>query len=397
MRLKSLPALALGMSIGAVVTYGIMRPEGGTSGPSAVAGRGRQAHAPEGQNLAEPAALSGFPAGFPADATWQAALEAGGEKRQEALRSKMVEILGMPHLSKRKRLFGAMLECYQPGDLEAIHRGMMDREKMGGRFDEEFEMMMERAAEVDGPEVIRRIEKESLAAGSKMHDWQSRCVANWAAAASPQAIDWWNQLPNGRFRDQFARPVIEGVSRVNPELAWKAAQVFDPDQRSRFAANLVTQFANTRGLDEAVGWVAGLGADETGSKINALRELTTYMHQIPPAKQAELYGRFASEPWVEGSGVFEGVAKNWARRNGEEAAAWAQTLPESIRGAASMAALGKWTEKNPAAAGQWLLEHQEGPEFAPMASAFLHQLEGRQAPDLEEWRARLSLPAEAGP
>src|SRR5688572_23905198 len=132
MRMKALPALALGICIGAAVTYWIPREGMDKEGFASSSNRGSVvAVSNEGSRPAGTGAPL-FPKSLLSDANWWASLEAGGEKRSEALRSKMVELLGMPHLSQRRRLFGAILEHYQPGDLEAIHRGMVEREKMGG-------------------------------------------------------------------------------------------------------------------------------------------------------------------------------------------------------------------------------------------------------------------------
>ena len=328
------------------------------------------------------------------EASWWTELEAGGDRRKEALRAKMVEVLGMPQLSERRRVFGALLEYYQPGDLESIHGGMIAREKMGGRYNTEYEMMMERAAEVEGMVVMDEITAQSGGPGRKVHGWQERCVANFAAANPAAAAEWWNNLPEGTLRDRVSRSLVEGMGRVDVERAWRAAQMFDPAERAQFAPALATQFVEARGGEQAIAWVAGLPAEDSASKVNALRELADYMHYMPQARQAELYAQFAGEPWVAGSGVFEKLATTWGSRGpnlAADATAWAETLPEAIRASTASAAVKVWSAQDAASAGTWLEAHRDSPSFPGMANAFMSQLRKVQSPDLDSWQTRLGV------
>lgn len=109
-----------------------------------------------------------FPQGPLSEEAFWNALPQGGA-RAAAPREKASEILASPRLYSRRRWFAAMLEHYQSGDLEAIHGGMMAQEKLGGRFNKEYERMMERAAEVEGAVVMDIVRGENGKPGSPVH------------------------------------------------------------------------------------------------------------------------------------------------------------------------------------------------------------------------------------
>jgi hypothetical protein len=192
------------------------------------------------------------------DAFW-AAMGKGPEERRAALQRKTAEILSSPHLSMRRRWFLALLENYRSGDLAAVHAGMIEQEMLGGRFNKEYEEMMERASEVDGALVLGKIKKESGGPGRSTFSWQAKCMASWSGVDADKATAWWNDLPDGHLRDFLATPLIEGLARENPDKAWQAAQMFDPAKRADFAARLVVAFAKDKGPEAGVAWVAGSG------------------------------------------------------------------------------------------------------------------------------------------
>ncbi|RYD43222.1 MAG: hypothetical protein EOP85_10380, partial [Verrucomicrobiaceae bacterium] len=245
-----------------------------------------------------------FPQGPLGEEAFWKALRQGGTTRATALREKASEILASSRPYSRRRWFAAMLEHYQGGDLEAIHEGMMAQEKLGGRFNKEYEQMMERAAEVEGAVVMEIVRKENSKEGSPVHEWHARCMADWSASDKAGAVAWWNALPDGNLRDHLAGSLIEGIATSSPSAAWEAALMFDPVQRANVAPELVKAFARDRGLEGSVEWMAGLGPEDSGTKSRALEELADHMHHIDHSRQAELIERFVSEPWAENCPAF---------------------------------------------------------------------------------------------
>ncbi|RYD29137.1 MAG: hypothetical protein EOP86_22115 [Verrucomicrobiaceae bacterium] len=282
-----------------------------------------------------------------------------------------------------------MLEHYQFGDLEAIHGGMMAQEKLGGRFNKEYEQMMERAAEVEGAVVMDIVRRENGKPGSPLHEWHARCMADWSSADKAGAVAWWNALPDGNLRDAMAGPLIEGIATTSPQDAWSAALLFDPSKRADIAPELVKAFARDRGLEGSVEWVASLGPEDAPAKSRALEELADHMHHIDYGRQAALMERFASESWAEGCPAFRRVARAWASRDAGAAAAWAETLPGGLRGQALPEVVRRWAGSESAAAGAWLESRAGSPDFPNLTAIFLEQLQSRQSPELSTWSARL--------
>ena len=331
-----------------------------------------------------------FPGGPLADAAFWRALRQGGAAREAALRGKVSEILASPRLYARRRWFAAMLENYHPGDLEAIHQGMLDQEESGGRFNKEYEQMMERAAEVEGRVVMDIIQKESGKPGAPVHDWQARCMADWSAVDKAGAVEWWNALPDGTLRDFLAGSLIEGIAGTNPEEAWSAAMMFDPARRANAAPEVVKAFARERGLEGGAEWVASLGPEDAGAKSRALEELADYMHNIDPARQGALVERFAGEEWAGNCPAFRRVARSWASRDGAAAADWAESLPEASRRQALPEVIKRWAGKETGAAGVWLEAQSQAPDFPGLAATFLQQLRNQESPEYQNWSRRLS-------
>jgi hypothetical protein len=317
------------------------------------------------------------------------ALNKSPEERRSALQRKTGEILSSPRLAMRRRWFIAMLENYQSGDLAAIRAGMIDQEHLGGRFNKEYEDMMERASEEDGAVVFDRINRESGGPGRSTHSWQARCMANWSGAESDKATAWWNNLPDGHLRDFLATPLIEGLAAVNADKAWQAAQLFDPEKRAECAARLATAFAKERGPEASVAWVAGLGPEESQSKANALTELADHMHNMSHEKQAELFGQFASEPWAANTSAFATLGTYWVMKDANTAVAWADSLPENVRKQALPAVIARWTANQEDQAGAWIESQRNTPDFTMKSQVFLQQLRQKQSPAFVDWSKRL--------
>jgi hypothetical protein len=326
---------------------------------------------------------------------WWEALQKGGEARRRALHAKAAEILALTDPPRRRRQLGALLESYQPGDWRALLDGLVEREKVGGRFDQEYEILMERAAEVDGAIILERIRTESGAPGRPIHAWQLRCMANWAAADGPAAVAWWNSLPEGRFRDELGGYVIRGMGRNDAPAAWDIAQAFDPATRVSFAGDLARSLASAKGVDQAADWIAGLDGDNAAAKPAALDELAQFMHQIDFAKQGAIVARFADDPQVGDSAAFHHVARVWGEVDPSAAADWATALPDRARSLALPEVIRQWGARDPEVAGQWLAVHRDHPDFQPLVAEFLNTLAAHETPSMPDWRARLQVQEDA--
>lgn len=382
-------SFAFGLTAGAVLTWAGLKliPLGNSSTEGALKSHARFGSAAVRQPGSGTREF--FPQGPLADDSFWSALPQGGAARAAALRGKVSEILASPRLYSRRRWFAAMLEHYQEGDLEAIHEGMMAQEKLGGRFNKEYEQMMERAAEVEGAVVMEIVRKENSKAGSPVHEWHARCMADWSSSDKAGAVAWWNALPDGNLRDSLAGPLIEGIATSSPQDAWNAALLFDPAQRANVAPELVKAFARDRGLEGSMEWVASLGPEDAPAKSRALEELADHMHHIDYGRQAALMERFAAEPWAEGCPAFRRIARAWATRDVEAAAAWAEKLPAATRGQALPEVVKRWADTESAAAGAWLEAQTNSPDFSNLRAIFLQQLQNQQSPELSAWNARL--------
>jgi hypothetical protein len=376
---------------GSVMLWSNVRPEGSNnSGKVAVQGAldpGSGSVDAKAKRIGP--AFPAFQEGPLSDATFWEAMKKSPEERRSALRSKTAEILASPQLSKRRRWFAAMLENYQSGDLDSVHRGMIDNELKGGRFNEEYEQMMERAAEVDGHRVLNEIQKESGAPGKNTNPWQARCMADWSGSNTDDAVKWWNELPDGHFRDFLSAPLVEGIARTDPARAWAAAQSFEPGQRADFASRLVVAFAKQQGPEASVAWVKSLGPEESQSKARALEELADHMHNMDCKQQAALFAQFTTEPWASNTAAFTTLGTYWAMRDGKQAAAWADALPPQVRQQTLPRVLTRWASIDPNKAGAWVESQRATEDYAAKAQVFLDLLRSRQSGDLQSWQTRL--------
>ena len=330
-----------------------------------------------------------FRTGPLADDSFWAAMGKGPEERRAALQRKTAEILSSPQLGMRRRWFMALLENYQSGDLAAVHAGMIEQEMLGGRFNKEYEEMMQRASEVDGAYVLGKIKKESGGPGRSTFSWQAKCMASWSGVDADKATAWWNDLPDGHFRDFLATPLIEGLARENPEKAWLAAMLFDPGKRAEFAATLVTALGKAKGPEGGAAWIASLGPEDAEAKARALSQWADDLHNVSNQKQADLMAQFAAEPWAANTSAFATMGTYWVMRDANSAIAWADALPEVTRKQTLSAVIKRWTFTQEDKAGAWVESQKGAPDFGMKSSAFLEQLRQKQSPALNDWSNRL--------
>lgn len=237
---------------------------------------------------------------------------------------------------------------------------------------------MERAAETDGEVILERIMKESGGQGLPKYDWQKHCMASWAASNNAAAIDWWNQLPDGEFREFLSGPLIEGLARNNIDRAWELAQFFDPPDRLRFAGDLARSFASDKGPEAAAGWIGGLAADQGPFKAEALTELSKYIHQIDFPLQGKLVGQFADQPWANQSQAFREVARVWGQVDSPAAMEWAARLPEGkAQERAMREAMRQWALRDADGANAWLQSNPGIPQREKVLNSWMDTIKAR--------------------
>lgn len=393
--------LASGFVLGAL-TMGLWSPWG--------AGEGKQNHAKDRAAAVGSRGLAGAEAAGESAGTVVGLRKAAGEfqlddaflealadpaRRAAALRAKSREVLSIPHPGKRLRAFTLLMTFSQAGDLEAIHGGMTALEKTHGLFPAEYEEMMHHMSEVNGAEVMSRLTSER-GANRQLLDWQRRCVANWAGADAAAAVNWWNALPDGRFRNSCASQLIEGVAWTDAAKAWEIARHLEPQQRADAAGVVAAEMAKQQGVKSAAQWLAGLGEEEYQEKMGVLRKLVDFVRHQPAELKREVIDQFQNERWALQSDSFGALGEDWGRVAGPEAAEWAAGLSDEARRKALPRVVRAWSKGKPEEAAAWMGKQTGTPEYGELRREFLDQINLSNPDEAAKWEAQLP-PAPAAP
>lgn len=313
-------------------------------------------------------------------------------RRAGALQAKSRAVLAIPQPGRRFRAFALMMSFAQKGDLAAIHEGMRDLEKTHGLFPAEYEEMMQRMSEVDGTAVMARLSKE-MGVGRPLLHWQRRCVANWAGADSTAAVQWWNELPDGTFRNSCASPLIEGLAWQDAAKAWELAQHLEPEHRADATWLVAAEMAKQQGVQSAAQWLAGLSEENYNGKMGVLRKLVDFVRHQPAETKRAVIDQFQNEPWALQSDSFGALGEDWGRTSGAEAAEWANALSQQARQRALPRVVRSWAQVNPREAAQWVTTQQQSPLYPRLRHEFINQVRQTNPQDLQTWEAELPAPS----
>lgn len=327
------------------------------------------------------------------DEAWLASLE--GPDRAKAMGDKAKEVLFEKNPARRLMLFSSVLSHMKEGEYEQVVSAFRFHDQEGRLFPQEYDLFCATAGMVDGKNTMDSIFKWFNIEGRRLYGAQEGAMAAWASAEPSKAIAWWNELPEGQLRDDFAKSLLRGVATKDVNQAWNCMNVFPVEERAKFMGTLVRQQISDGGVEAASTWLANLtssdGADVSQLRQKGFESLFNAMPNFSSDRKAQYVSQFMSEPWMASSTYPMNVAKEWAVQSGSQAAAWAAQLPANIQEQALPSALASWFQREPEAATQWLKANQGDAAVADHAKR-VEQLLGAKSQDLaKNWNATMGV------
>jgi hypothetical protein len=226
---------------------------------------------------------------------------------------------------------------------------------------------------VDGEAALSSIFKSYHEGNRRPANPQHAAMTSWAASSPHDAMRWWNALPEGQVKSDFARSLIQGVASRDANLAWNCMKAFPANEQGPFMGVLLRQVVADSGAEAAARFIESLPSGES-AEAEALKQagfdsLMQSVVNYTPEKKSQFVSRFSESAWMADSGHADRIAADWAAKDGAASVQWADKLPEGVRPKALQAALRAWSQKQGESYQKWAAEHAADPRFADAIKA----------------------------
>lgn len=243
----------------------------------------------------------------------------------------------------------------------------------GIHCDEEFRLFLRAWGKLDGATAMDYAIKrgdhleanpETLAA-----------LAGWASADPEKVQSWIAALPDGSPSHDLLFGLLDGWSMVDFRAAASYAESLPGDsERENIRELLFQRSLMAGGLPAAQDWVSRIPGDENNRayKTEAFDDVIRAMLYRDPSAAAQWISQLAGQPYLAGEAVTETAGK-LAESSPADAMNWLHTLGgmgEKQLAKGTGAILDVWTKQDPAAAGTWLTENRNNPQYDEMAQHY---------------------------
>ena len=245
---------------------------------------------------------------------------------------------GLTHLERIRRLLAA-LDAMSPDELLDARREFEDLAEQGYSVNYEVNFVYWKLGEALGGRALEAITPSDTDGSTT--EGLTRAMAAWATKEPANAVAWFNQLPDGKFRDEMSFWVVDGLCQRDPaEGARFFAGLPIETQREKLANMLwlQTHFGGAQGAQkwftdhvEAAHPPEGASAEEFDAyRRSAFSQVSHRLAETSPAEAAAWVASKRGTPLfsVKVVGV---VGEIWARTSPSEAEAWmeSQATPAS--------------------------------------------------------------------
>jgi hypothetical protein len=240
---------------------------------------------------------------------------------------------GITHLERIYRLITA-LRAMGPAEAMEARRQYEELRKSGHSVDYEENFIYWRLGEIAGRATLDEMKPSDP--NSPVTGGLTRTMAAWAATAPVEATAWFNALPDGRFRDDMAFWVVDGVSQGNTNAGAKYFAGLPLDFQSKFLGNMLWLQSHNEGNAGTAAWFEqhvvtasipeGNSAEEFASyRKQAFGEVVHRLTDEDPAKAAQ-WIETHQDPAYFNPREADRVYRHWQKQDPAAADAWSSRL-----------------------------------------------------------------------
>ena len=167
----------------------------------------------------------------------------------------------------------------------------------------------------------------------------NRLLTAWAATKPQEAIRWYNALPDGRFRDEMAFWVVDGMSQANPKDGAKYYAGLPIDFQAKYLGNMLWLQSHAEGNNGLSEWFEKYVATAKPSNEAPAEQVLDYQRHA----FGEIVGRMAAKDpakaaaWLDAhqdTGYFtvkevDRVYQQWREVDLNAAEAWRSQQPST--------------------------------------------------------------------
>lgn len=274
------------------------------------------------------------PAGLPPRhlPTWQpeaspAAL-GSREDRLAALKATYITP-GLTHLERIRRFIDA-LDAMSPDELLEARREFENLAQQGYSVNYEVNFMYWKLGETLGGEALEAIKPAGT--DGTVTEGVTRSMAAWATKEPAKAVAWFNDLPDGKFRDEMAFWVVDGLCQRDPEEGARFYAGLPIEIQRDKLINMLwlqTHFSGAQGAQkwftdhvEPANLPEGANEEEFDAfRRTAFAQVSRRLAESSPADAAAWVSSKKGSPLYSPE-VVNAVGQMWARTKPSEAKAW---------------------------------------------------------------------------
>lgn len=285
-------------------------------------------------------------------------------------------------------LLGSLTAELAPSVAETFEQA----KQSGVQFGEEYRLFLRAWGKLDGATAM---EYADLRGGGEHTPEMLSTLAGWASANPQNARAWVEALAEGSTKEGLIYGLLDGWSMSDFASAAAYAEARPRSEaRDEFRKLLLQRALATGGVNAAQQWVQRIPNDEHNQvyKQRAFDEVIQTMLYRDPSAAAHWIAQNAGQAFLSGSAVVDTAAK-LAQSAPMEALNWMQNLPgisDTQRANGAAAAMNRWAENDPHAAGNWLVQNRQHPAYDRMAGQYAQAIAEEHPQAAREWAQSLA-------
>lgn len=292
----------------------------------------------------------------------------------------------------RSQRIAVLLGSLTPEIAPTVAETFEQAKQSGIQFGEEYRLFLRAWGKLDG---AKAMEYADLRGGGEHTPEMLSTLAGWASANPQQARDWVEALAEGSTKEGLIYGLLDGWSMVDFASAAAYAESRPRSEaRDEFRKLLLQRALATGGPAAAQQWVQRIPNDEHNQvyKQRAFDEVIQTMLYRDPSAAAHWIAQNAGQAFLSGSAVVDTVTK-LAQSAPMEALNWMENLPgisDTQREKGAVAAMNRWAENDPQAAGNWLVQNRQHPAYDRMAGQYALAIAEEYPQAAREWAQSLA-------